>query len=57
MARVIHDDLVATLGEEAITYSSVAKYLREAQTGPDDAVAFPEAISPHLTSTIWMRLS
>jgi hypothetical protein len=25
MARVIHDDLVATLGEEAIAYSTVTK--------------------------------
>jgi hypothetical protein len=30
MARVIHDDLGATLGEEAIAYSTVTKYLREA---------------------------
>jgi hypothetical protein len=42
MTRVIHDDLVGTLDEEAITYSSVAKYLREAQTGPDDATSLPE---------------
>jgi hypothetical protein len=48
MARVIHDDLVATLGEEAIAYSSMTKYLREAQTGPDDATALPEDISPHI---------
>jgi hypothetical protein len=37
MGRVIHDDLVATLGEEAISDSTVTKYLREAQTGRDDA--------------------
>jgi hypothetical protein len=47
MARVIHDDLVVTLSEEAIAYGTVRKYLREAQTGPDDATAFPEEISPH----------
>jgi hypothetical protein len=48
MAPVIHDDLVATLGEEAIAYSTVTKYFREAQTGPDDATALPEEISPHI---------
>jgi hypothetical protein len=39
MDRIIDDDLVATLGEEAIAYSIVRKYLRETQTSPDD----PEA--------------
>jgi hypothetical protein len=39
MAQVIHDHLVATLGEEAIAYNTVRRYLREAQTGPDDATA------------------
>jgi hypothetical protein len=48
MARVIHDNLVATLGEEAIAYSSMTKYIREVQTGPDDAPALPEEISPHI---------
>jgi hypothetical protein len=48
MARVIHDDLVATLGEEAIAYSTVTKYLREAQTGRDDAMQLSEEISPHI---------
>jgi hypothetical protein len=48
MARVIHDDLVATLGEEAIAYSTVTKYIREAKTGPHDATALPEEISPHI---------
>jgi hypothetical protein len=47
MARVIHDDLGATLGEEAIAYSTVTKHLREAQTGPDAATALTEEISPH----------
>jgi hypothetical protein len=32
MARVIHDDLVATLGAEAIAYSTLTKYLRAALT-------------------------
>jgi hypothetical protein len=48
MARVIHDDLVATLGEKAIAYSNMTKYVREAQTGPDDAIALPEEIIPHI---------
>jgi hypothetical protein len=47
MARVIHDDLVATLGE-AIAYGTVTKYLREAQTGRDDAMPLSEEISPHI---------
>jgi hypothetical protein len=47
-ARVIHDDLVATLGEKAIADSTVTKYVREAQTGLDDATALPEEISPHI---------
>jgi hypothetical protein len=44
----MHDDLVATLGEKAIAYSNMTKYLREAQTAPDDATALPEEISPHI---------
>jgi hypothetical protein len=38
MARVIHDDFVGTPGEEAITYSMVTKYLREAQISPVDTI-------------------
>jgi hypothetical protein len=37
MARVIHDDLGATL-DEAIAYRAVTKFLREAQTGRGDAI-------------------
>jgi hypothetical protein len=48
MGRVIHVDLVVTLGEEAIAYSTVMKYLREGQTGPDDATALPDEISRHI---------
>jgi hypothetical protein len=29
-AREIHDDIVATLGPYAVSYSSVIRYLREA---------------------------
>jgi hypothetical protein len=30
-AREIHDDIVATLGSDAVSYSSVTRYLREAR--------------------------
>jgi hypothetical protein len=33
-AREIHDDLVATLAPDAVSYSSVARYLREARFPP-----------------------
>jgi hypothetical protein len=47
-ARVIHDDLVATLGEEAMEYSMVTKSLHEAQTSPDDTTSLSNATSPHI---------
>jgi hypothetical protein len=37
--QVIHDDLVATLDEQAIAYSTVMKYLREEQINLSLAVA------------------
>jgi hypothetical protein len=40
-ARDIHDDVVATLGPDAVSYSSVTHYLREARFPPSK----PE---PHL---------
>jgi hypothetical protein len=33
-AREIHDDIVATLGPDAVSYSSVARYFREARFPP-----------------------
>jgi hypothetical protein len=30
-AREIHDDIVATLGSDAVSYSPVTRYLREAR--------------------------
>jgi hypothetical protein len=33
-AQTIHNDLLATLGNEAVAYSRVTKYLRTAQFGP-----------------------
>jgi hypothetical protein len=56
-ARVIQDDLVATLGGEAIAYGTLTKYLREAQTGPDDATQLPEGISPHIDDSPEVTLS
>jgi hypothetical protein len=46
--QVIHNHLVATLGEEAIAYSTVTKYFREVQIGRNDAMPSSEAISPHI---------
>jgi hypothetical protein len=48
MARVIHDDLVATLGEEAIAYGTVTESFRKAQTGRDGAMPLSEEISPYI---------
>jgi hypothetical protein len=47
-ARAIHADLVATLGEEAIAYSTGTKYLREAQTSPDDFTSLSDVTSLHI---------
>jgi transposase len=33
-AREIHDDIVATLGPDTVSYSSVTRYLRETQFPP-----------------------
>jgi hypothetical protein len=41
-AREIHDDIVATLRPDAVPYSSVIPYLREAQFPPSK----PEPIQP-----------
>jgi hypothetical protein len=53
--QVIHDDLIATLGEEAIAYSTVTNYLRAARIIPRDAAH--SRLSLHLTSTNQMRVS
>jgi hypothetical protein len=37
--RVIHDNLVATLREEAIAYKTIMKYLREARISPGNPTA------------------
>jgi hypothetical protein len=46
--QIIHTDLVATLSEEAINYSTVTDYLRAPLIIPRDATAFSAAISPHI---------
>jgi hypothetical protein len=46
--QVIHGDLVATLGEEAIAYSTATNYLRAAQIILRDATACSDATSIHL---------
>jgi carbamoylphosphate synthase small subunit len=48
MTKVMHDDLVATLGEEATASSTATKYHREARTGPDDETILFGEISPHI---------
>jgi hypothetical protein len=46
MARVIHDHLVAALGEEALVYNTVTKYLCGAQIIPGDDIPLSDATSP-----------
>jgi hypothetical protein len=47
-AQVMHDDLVATLGEEALAYITVTNYPWAARIIPRDATQFSDAISPHI---------
>jgi hypothetical protein len=47
-AHGIHDSLVATLGPNAVAYSRVTRYLREAQPGTAEVTLRPEPSSPHL---------
>jgi hypothetical protein len=39
--REIHDDIVATLGRNAMLYSSVTRYLREARFPPSKSEPHP----------------
>jgi hypothetical protein len=48
MARVIHDDLIATPSEEAIASGTVTKYLRKVQISPGDPIESSNATSPHI---------
>jgi hypothetical protein len=47
-AQVVDDDLVATLGKEAIAYGRVTNDLRVARIIPRDATAFSAGTSPHV---------
>jgi hypothetical protein len=47
-AQVIHGDVVATLGEEAIAYSTVRNALRAARIIPRNARQFSVATSRHI---------
>jgi hypothetical protein len=51
-AHAIHDDLVATLGPRAVTYSTVTGHLREAKLGTAEVTVDPESRSYHLAWTI-----
>jgi hypothetical protein len=53
-AREIHDDIVATIGANAVSYSSITRYLREARFPPSK----PERIRPTFReiATIQIRL-
>jgi hypothetical protein len=46
--RVIHNNLVATLAEEAIAYSTVTEHFRETQNSPGDPIQLSDATSPHI---------
>jgi hypothetical protein len=47
-AREIHDDIVATFGPNAVSYSSVTRYLREAQFPPSKPEPHPADIQRDL---------
>jgi hypothetical protein len=45
-AQAIHDDLLATLGNEAVAYSRVTKYLRTAQFDLTKSLQTPIQVHP-----------
>jgi hypothetical protein len=47
-AREIHDDIVATLGPDAVSYCSVASYLREARFPPSKPEPHPADVQRDL---------
>jgi hypothetical protein len=53
-AQAIHDDLVATLGDEALALSTVTKHVRKAQSNVVKVLSTP--IQVHLTSMTPTRL-
>jgi hypothetical protein len=46
--EVVHEDLVVTLGAEAIAYRMVANYLRTARIIPRDSTVLSAMTSPHI---------
>jgi hypothetical protein len=48
LAREIHDDIVATLGPDALSYSSVTGYLREARFPPSKPEPHPADVQKDL---------
>jgi hypothetical protein len=58
-AQAIYDGLVATLGGEALPYSTVTKYVSKAQSNAAKLPSNPDASSPHLDDSdrvIWAAL-
>jgi hypothetical protein len=47
-AREIHDNIVGTLGPDAVSYSSVTRYLREAQFPPSKPEPHPADVQRDL---------
>jgi hypothetical protein len=47
IARVIHDDLVATFGEDVVSHSMWTKDYRKAQIGPGGSSSSSNATSHH----------
>jgi hypothetical protein len=47
-AREIHNDIVATLRPDAVSYSSVTRYLREAQFPPSKPEPHPADVQKDL---------
>jgi hypothetical protein len=47
-ARKIHDDIVASLGPDAVPYSSVTPYLREARFPPSKPESHPADVQRDL---------
>jgi hypothetical protein len=47
-AREIHDDIVTTLGSDAVSYSSVTRYLREARSPPSKPEPHPAEVQRDL---------
>jgi hypothetical protein len=50
-AREIHDDIVATLGPDAASYSSVTRYLREARFPPSKPELCPANVQRDLNDS------